>query len=153
MLGSAVFVLLSWFLFFFVNPFFFRSKLLIILFLFLQSFCFIVNRLTSEPFFFHYLMMHLFCDIFREECFWLGSFSVVGFIYAFISKFFLFLFVMEGVGLNWVFEQCILLYESPRRKPGWRFTAGCHSRFSLSGNDFKSKFECIKHFQISISNP
>ena len=51
MLGSAVFVLLSWFLFFFVNPFFFRSKLLIILFLFLQSFCFIVNRLTSEPFF------------------------------------------------------------------------------------------------------
>ena len=53
MLGSAVFVLLSWFLFFFVNPFFlFRSKLLIILFLFLQSFCFIVNRLTSEPFFF-----------------------------------------------------------------------------------------------------
>ena len=80
--------------------FLFRSKLLIILLLFLQSFCFIVNHLTSEPFFFHYLMMHLFCDIFREECFWLGSFSVVGFIYAFISKFFLFFFVMEGVGLN-----------------------------------------------------
>ena len=80
--------------------FLFRSKLLIILLLFLQSFCFIVNRLSSEPFFFHYLMMHLFCDIFREECFWLGSFSVVGFIYAFISKFFLFFFVMEGVGLN-----------------------------------------------------
>ena len=31
--------------------FLFRSKLLIILLLFLQSFCFIVNRLTSEPFF------------------------------------------------------------------------------------------------------
>ena len=34
------------------ESFLFRSKLLIILFLFLQSFCFIVNRLTSEPFFF-----------------------------------------------------------------------------------------------------
>ena len=49
--------------------FLFRSKLLIILLLFLQSFCFIVNRLSSEPFFFHYLMMHLSATFFGKNVF------------------------------------------------------------------------------------
>ena len=48
--------------------FLFRSKLLIILLLFLQSFCFIVNRLSSELFF-HYLMMHLSATFFGKNVF------------------------------------------------------------------------------------